>query len=99
MEELLPFFERAFEDMDKFVSGPLVLADFGVSVTLCKSCFECLVTLYLVIYMVNLSLFKCFQNVTSNCLPYGNLLQIGQLDFMPGRKSLCPGGEENPRDL
>ena len=34
----------------------------------------------------------------SNCLPYGNLLQIGQLDFMPGRKSLCPGGEENPRD-
>jgi len=31
VEELLPFFERAFEDMDKFVSGPLVLADFGVS--------------------------------------------------------------------
>ena len=49
--------------------------------------------------MVNLSLFNCIQNVTSNCVPYVNLLQIGQLDFMPGRKSLCPGGEENPRDV
>ena len=47
VEELLPFFERAFEDLDKFVSGPLVLADFGVSVTLSKSFFECLVKSYL----------------------------------------------------
>ena len=49
VEELLPFFERGFEDMDKFVIGPLVLADLGVSVSLCTSCFECLVTLYLAI--------------------------------------------------
>ena len=58
VEELLPFFERAFEGLDKFVSGPLVLADFGVSVTLCTctSCFECLVKLYLANLIVNLSL-------------------------------------------
>ena len=97
VEELLPFFERGFEDMDKLVSGPLVLADFGVSVTLftCTSCFECLVKLYLANLIVNLSL--CIWNVTFNCLPYSKVPASNW--FLPGRKSLCPGGEENPRDV
>ena len=55
VEVLLPFFERAFEDLDKFVSGPLVLADFGVSVTRCTSFIECLVKSYLGNLIVNLS--------------------------------------------
>ena len=39
VEQLLPFFERALEGVDKYVGGdpnaPLVLADFGVSVGNC----------------------------------------------------------------
>ena len=46
MEQLLPFFERALEGVDKYVGGdpnaPLVLADFGVSVGIADvGCWFC----------------------------------------------------------